>query len=584
MNNDQHHNPTLAILGLQLNYIVGDLTGNTQKIIAAIEKHGNNHDLLIFSELAISGYPPLDLIEKPGFVTLQLQQLEQICALTRNYRSSIILGFIAHNHSGRGKPFYNALAVIEQGEIRYQYHKQLLPTYNIFDESRHFESGDTYGCYTINGVKIGLLICEDAWNQLNTANEPLRYIANPLTQLATHNPDLIISINASPSEINKMHQRVNLISHINRQLHVPVIYVNQVGSNDDIVFDGNSCALNSQGQLLCAKAFQEDTLELNYVKRDLTAATTKLLPLAGDEFKSPPVAEFIYQQIVCGIRDYVSKIGCLGVVIGESGGIDSALLTALAVDALGAEKVVAITMPSIVSSTGSWQDSAELCQNLGVKLYTHPIQDLVDNYRHSFENSIGKINSNLTIENIQARIRGNILMEYSNDSGYLVLSTSNKSEAAVGYTTLYGDMSGGLAPLSDVYKSEVWEVARYYNQLHFPDRQINLIPVAIIDKEPSAELASGQKDCDSLPPYHVLDAVLKLYLEGDLITNTERRALQEYVSQQLSEQQVLAIYALVDKAEFKRRQAPPTIRVHSRAWGAGRRLPIVQKYRPEFKF
>ena len=211
MNNDQHHNPTLAILGLQLNYIVGDFTGNTQKIIAAIEKYGNDYDLLIFSELAISGYPPLDLIEKPGFVTQQLQQLEQICTLTRNHRSSIILGFIADNHSGRGKPFYNALAVIEQGEIRYQYNKQLLPTYNIFDESRHFESGTASGCYTINGVKIGLLICEDAWNQLGTADEPLRYIANPLTQLATHNPDLIISINASPSEINKMHQRVNLI-------------------------------------------------------------------------------------------------------------------------------------------------------------------------------------------------------------------------------------------------------------------------------------------------------------------------------------------------------------------------------------
>lgn len=572
------NNSSLSILGIQLNYIVGDLNGNCNKIIEIIDSYGNDYDLLVFSELAISGYPPLDLLDKPEFVNQQLIQLEQICKKTLEKHCNIILGFIAKNTSGNGKPFYNALAVIENGEIRYQYNKQLLPTYNIFDESRHFESGNNSGLYTINGVNVGLLICEDAWNVL--ADEKLRYPINPLSSLKQLHPDLIISINASPSEINKMEQRIELAHHILGEFKTPVIYINQVGSNDDIVFDGNSFAVNKQGQLFKANAFEEDTLQLDFSNGALSSKNTTS-NYNINNYPSLLPAEFIYQQIICGIRDYVNKIACPGVIIGESGGIDSALLTALAVDALGADRVVAITMPSIVSSRGSWQDSAELCQNLGIKLYTHPIQDLVDSYRHGFENSIAKIQNSLTIENIQARIRGNILMEYSNDSGYLVLSTSNKSEAAVGYTTLYGDMSGGLAPLSDVYKTEVWEVARYYNQLHFHTKQIDLIPLSIINKEPSAELASGQKDSDSLPPYHVLDAVLKFYLEGDLLTTSELKQLQEYIDRHLSLQQVLAIYTLVDKAEFKRRQAPPTIRVHSRAWGAGRRLPIVQKYRPQ---
>lgn len=573
------NNSSLSILGIQLNYIVGDLNGNTQKIINAINTHGNNYDLLIFTELAISGYPPLDLLDKPEFVPQQLIQLERICAQTQAKRCSVIVGFIAENTSGVGKPFYNALVVIENGKISYQYNKQLLPTYNIFDESRHFESGASVGFYSLKGLNVGLMICEDAWSELADDNFR-RYLVNPLIELKKLKLDLMISINASPSEINKERQRIQLVSQIGQELHAPVIYMNQVGANDDLVFDGGSFAVNNDGQLLRAKSFSEDYFKLSFSNGNLSSEDTVIYQHVKS-YASFSAPEFIYQQVVSGIRDYVNKIACPGVVIGESGGIDSALLTALAVDALGAERVVAITMPSSVSSEGSWRDSAELCHNLGVKLYTHPIQELVDSYRRGFENSLGSIKNSLTIENIQARIRGNILMEYSNDSGYLVLSTSNKSEAAVGYTTLYGDMSGGLAPLSDVYKTEVWEVARYYNQLHFPVRQINLIPLAIIDKEPSAELASGQKDSDSLPEYHVLDAVLKYYLEGDLLSVAERYNLRDYITQHLSDQQILAIYALVDRAEFKRRQAPPTIRLHSRAWGAGRRLPIVQKYKPD---
>jgi NAD+ synthetase len=474
-----------------------------------------------------------------------------------------MIGYIERNSAETGKRFFNSLAVFSKGEQIFNYRKQLLPTYNIFDEKRYFEEGsaDQPMVFNLNGHRVGVLICEDGWDDSATNN---MYNASPVKALKAQNPEFVVSINASPSNINKAEDRLEVFSKaVSEILKVPFVYVNQVGANDQIVFDGASFIMNSKGILSGHLEFFAE--QVSVVEMD------NLEYISQHKISKFPTAnELFYKQTVMGLRDYIGKCGFTSVVVGSSGGIDSALTLALAVDALGAENVKAITMPSHYSSSGSVDDSVILCNNLGVKLYTRPIGRDFDVTVEEFKKSFGEEPKKITIENIQSRIRGRILMEYSNNTGAIVLSTGNKSELSVGFCTLYGDTNGGLNLIGDLYKMQVYALSRYYNELH----GVELIPETIIVKEPSAELSPGQVDTDSLPPYPVLDAILRLYIEHDYLDEKER--LEELALLKDVKQEVIdKVVRLVHNSEFKRHQAPPIIRVQYRSFGVGRQVPIV---------
>ena len=551
----------MKILAAQCNFTVGDFNGNTQKILDIIDSNGSKADLIVFSELAVTGYYPMDLIERTGFVEQQNSCINKILEASKACQAAIVLGFIDNNY-GIGKPYHNALCVIQFGKVVFKYHKKLLPTYNVFDEMRHFEPGKLPGIWECCGTKIGFLICEDAWNLKNAPD----YGVLPVDELINAEADILISINASPSDIQKHPERIALLKSKVIKYHRPLIYVNQVGGNDELVFDGNSFAFNANGEYIqLCKPYAEDSNIIELLDSKLT-----------NNKKSPiqPISQnqLYYEQIIMGLRDYTAKCGFRSVIIGSSGGIDSALTIALAAKALGPENVKAITMPSHFSSSGSVDDSKELCANLGVELFEVPIKDAFDLAVKRFISSFATEPSKLTKENMQARIRGQILMEYSNHFGSMLLSTGNKSEMSVGYATLYGDMNGGLNLLGDLYKMEVYALSNYINEISGKE----MIPQAIIDKEPSAELSEGQKDTDSLPPYPVLDAVLKIYIEQEMLTEQEI-ATERAVIDNAGFTDIERIIKMVDLAEYKRRQAPPIIRVHRKSFGIGRRLPIVQK-------
>ncbi len=553
----------MKILMVQCNFTVGDFSGNKQKIMDIIWRHGHDHDLIVFSELCLSGYYPMDLIHQPGFLAAQHDVIGELRIATQSLKAAIVIGFIDQNH-WTGKAHHNGLMVLAKGVTQLVYHKRLLPTYNIFDEARHFEPGNLPGMLMLNGVRIGFAICEDLWND----DEDGDYAMMPIKLLARDNPDFIVSINASPSNLHKHSERLVRFQKLSAKYQIPLVYVNQVGGNDEIVFDGNSFVTDEKGQLrVQLKAFAEDeaSIEFNTEQgfRTLTEA----------KFNAPTDAEFYYQQIVMGLRDYVEKCGFRSVVVGSSGGIDSALTLALARDALGAEHVAAITMPSRYSSQGSVGDSEILCRNLGIKLFNAPIEAQFKQATNDFTAAFGHAPSRLTQENMQARIRGRILMEYSNHHGNLVLSTGNKSEMSVGYATLYGDMNGGLNLIGDLYKMEVYALARYFNERHGRE----LIPQSIIDKAPSAELFEGQTDQDSLPPYPVLDAILRLYVERDLLIAQEIEDNSALIAR-YPDVDIDRVLRMVDIAEFKRRQAPPIIRVHKKSFGIGRRIPIAKQW------
>lgn len=559
---------TLNIALAQLNYKLCDFDGNVARIRNAVA-NAAGVDLIVLTELCISGYYPQDMVEEPNFLAQQQLALDAILEISRQIDAAIVIGAVTPN-GGPGKPLHNSLLLIQHGEVLLHYHKQLLPTYNIFDERRHFEPGPNQAAvYEVAGKRVGFLICEDAWN-----NRGSDYAIDPVQTLAEAKVDLIVSINASPSNVGKQAQRHALFSGVARRSGLPIVYVNQVGGNDQIVFDGGSFVVDPDyGVVHQLPLFKEavETLAFdNAFHQDGRPLITPVTVVTDD-------SEFYYRQIVLGLRDYAAKVGFERVVIGCSGGIDSALTLALAVDALGAENVAAITMPSQYSSTGSVSDSVTLCRNLGVRLDEHPIADLVGSYRAGFERSFASAPSRLTVENLQARIRGTILMAYSNHFGHLLLTTGNKSEISVGYCTLYGDTNGGLNIIGDLYKTEVFALARYYNVHHGQE----LIPQAIIDKEPSAELSEGQKDTDSLPPYPVLDEILKLHIEGSRLRADEFAAARAFVEQLKHDGQeamINKVLGLVAKSEFKRRQAPPIIRVRNRAFGNGRQMPIAAKY------
>ncbi len=574
-------NITLA----QLNFTIGDFDGNYKKIADVVEtsKKSFKNDVIVFSELAITGYPPLDLIERPGFYEKQMEIMNKIIELTKDGENAIVIGYFEKN-IGVGKPFYNSLAFIHDGKIACNYRKRLLPTYDIFDESRHFEAGDKAVVYEYKEVRFGLLICEDMWNDKAIAGNKFLYPINPIKETVDLNPDVILSINASPSNVGKPEYRVEKFTKIANEYDVPIFYVNQVGGNDDIVFDGNSFVANPKGNGLKSYLSEEFAEKVSYF---YFFEDTEILGINDEQdysrdlrindviVEKDKVSYFYNRQIVLGLRDYFNKNGFFnGIVVGSSGGVDSALVLALAVQAIGKDKVVAITMPSAISSSGSVTDSETLCNNLDIKLYNRPIGEEVELAMKNHNEAFGKSTKSLTKENLQARIRGRILMEYCNEYNFLLLTTGNKSECAVGYSTLYGDQNGGIGPISDLYKNEVWNLCRFINNFYGKE----MIPNVIIDKEPSAELYENQKDTDSLPPYNVLDAILTIYIEGNQIDQNIIEKCKE-VLKDVPESVIKKVYRMVDNAEFKRRQAPPTIRVHQKAWGSGRRMPIVQKYK-----
>lgn len=523
----------------QINTKVGDLKGNAEiiirNIIAAKEKNAN---LVIFPEMAITGYPPRDLLDFECFIDDNLKYLDIIRENTEGI--AVILGYIDKNPSPEGKKYFNAAAIIENKQITGKYYKRLLPFYDIFDETRYFEPGKSNLVFELKRKKFALAICEDLWNDKDIWKRTL-YHENPAKEIAGLGVDYIINISASPYVLNKEKQRSKIFRNIAKIAKASLVYVNQVGGNDDLIFDGTSFALSPEGEItaLC-KDFRED--------------------LVIDEIHeiSKSEEESVFKALTLGLRDYCRKTGFKRVLLGLSGGIDSAVTAVVAANALGKENVLGITMPSMYSSPGSVSDSEKLAQNLGIEFKEIPIKEMFDSFVK------GDTFMDLAEENLQARLRANILMMYSNRYGSLLLTTGNKSELAVGYCTLYGDMCGGLAVLSDTPKVMVYRLANYIN------RNGEVIPQDTITKPPSAELRPDQKDQDSLPPYEVLDEILKEFIE-------ENKSINE-ISKRYPEETVKDIVKKINLSEYKRRQAALGLKVTTKAFGTGRRFPVVQGY------
>ncbi|MCQ8117933.1 NAD+ synthase [Methylomonas rosea] len=560
----------LTVAIAQINPMVGDFAGNLEIAKDAFQKAGEQQaQLLVFPELSLCGYYPGDLLNESAFIRKAYEALAELTTFSRQYPEITAIVGMPKTSTGPGKPLYNALLAIHNGEIIAEYHKQLLPTYNVFDERRHFEPGQQGAVsIDIDRYKVGLMICEDGWN--DNADD---YPVNPYEALAEARPDFVVSINASPSNIGKRAQRHKVICGAAHRHALPILYVNQVGGQDSIVFDGASFAVNANGEIALEwPAFQTVIDTLGFVEGGFQPAAQFV------EHQIDNDQEFILQHIVLGLRDYVRRCGFKQVVVGSSGGIDSALTIAIAAEALGPENVIAITMPSAFSSSGSVSDSQLLCDALGVPLYSYPIKTLVNDFGTQFQSSFTDELRGLSLENLQARLRGTILMAYSNHSGAMVLTTGNKSEISVGYCTLYGDTNGGLGLIGDLYKTEVYRLSAYINQR--ANREI--IPAAILTKPPSAELAPDQKDTDSLPPYEVLDEILKLLIEGKQLAEHEYQQAHDFVAGYRATAAGEAVYqrivGMIARNEYKRRQAPPIIRVRPRAFGAGRQMPIAAKH------
>ena len=580
----------LRVALAQLNVTVGDLQGNTRKILDALRQaHAAGAHVVCTPELALTGYPPEDLLLKPGFVADNLERLQELIDASRSLPElTAVIGFVDRDHD-----IYNAAAIINNGQLVGVYHKHYLPNYGVFDENRYFEAGRKAPIFLINGVHVGVNICEDVW-----------YPSGPLPMQALAGAEVILNINGSPYYAGKGDFREEMLATRAADNGVIVAYLNMIGGQDELIFDGGSMVFDEQGkQIARAKQFAEDLLivdldtssvfrsrlhdprrrqdrqpiapnDVPVIKVDpvpypveTTRAYTTLGAPQRMEPKMAPLAE-IYAALVLGTRDYIHKSGFKKALIALSGGIDSSLTAVIAADALGAENVLGVSMPSGYSSTGSKTDAQELAENLGIQFITIPIEETFRTSLKMMQPALGEGDPGLAAENLQARIRGNILMTISNKLGPIVLTTGNKSELATGYSTLYGDMAGGFAVLKDVLKTLLYQLCVYRNSLS--DKPV--IPQAVIEKPPSAELRPDQKDSDSLPPYAELDPILKAYVEDD-------RTFAEMLAMGFDKATVERVMRLVDISEYKRRQAPPGIKITPRAFGRDRRLPITNRYK-----
>jgi len=539
----------------QFNPTVGDFAGNSARILSMAEQaRRGGAELAVFSELCLCGYLPQDLLERPAFIDRNLREL---AALAEKISLPSIVGFVGRTKLSQGKPIANKAALLANGRIQFEQGKMLLPTYDVFDESRYFQPAEQQSVFTFGGVKLGITICEDVWNDKNFWSKQ-RYERDPITSLMQQGTEVLINISASPCTIDKRSLRREMLRSLALHHKRPVVYVNQIGGNDTLVFDGASMAVRADGVVAAqARAFAEDMVFF-----DTATGFGDIHPQPADEL------EYAFQALVTGTRDYVRKCGFRKVIIGLSGGIDSAVVAAIAVEAVGKENVLGVAMPSVFSSEGSRSDAKQLAENLGIEFLVLPINDVFEAYRKSLRSAFGDRPADVTEENLQARIRGNFLMALSNKFGSMVLSTGNKSENAVGYCTLYGDMAGGLAVISDVPKLMVYALADFIN------RERELIPRSTIEKPPSAELRPNQKDSDTLPPYDVLDRILKAYIE-------DLRSPAEIASHYDFDVELVRDIALrVDRNEYKRKQAAPGLKITSRAFGFGRPFPIAQKFIP----
>ena len=532
----------------QINTTVGDLTGNFDILRCAYDElSSDGADLVIFPELALSGYPPRDLLLKKRFGEDCAEKLNQFAKLTGECPA--LLGYPEKIGLKQSRSYYNSAALCFDGEVKQVFRKRLLPTYDVFDEDRYFESGKSPLYFSLLGKKIAVSICEDIWN--SNGNQ---HSENPITDIAKEKLDLLINLSASPWHVDKKMQRSSILQEVVQKINCPLIYVNSVGGNDELIFDGSSVVLDSSANPTHFSPSFESSCQIVDLE--------KKVPI---EHLNENELQCIRQAIVLGLRDYTHKSGFKKGLIGLSGGIDSALTAALAVEALGRDNVIGISLPSSISSDHSKEDARDLAENLGIEYHTLPIQKIVDSAESELAPLFAGMSPDVTEENLQARSRGLLLMAVSNKLGALLLTTGNKSELAVGYCTLYGDMCGGLAVISDIPKTKVFALARHMNL----DGEI--IPLSTIEKPPSAELRPDQKDSDSLPEYNILDGILQSYIEDGL-------SIHAIIDQGYTEHTVWRIVGLVDRNEYKRKQAAPGLKITSLAFGIGRRMPIVQKY------
>ncbi len=547
----------------QLNPTIGDLSGNAQQIQAAASNAAAmGACLLLTPELSLCGYPPRDLLLDPSFVTTAMTTIQTL-AQDIPPNIAVLVGsieFNPHADSVGGKPLFNSMFLLDGGQVQQVFHKRLLPTYDVFDERRYFEPGLQPNYFTLSALKIGVTICEDLWNDEEFWGKR-SYAVNPIADLVPLGVDLIVNLSASPYSVGKPQFREHMLKSSAMRFQQPMIYANQVGGNDDLIFDGSSFALNRQGDVVCRVCgFAPDLVVVEYDEELRDLQPSQIVPV------SESADAEIWQALVLGVGDYARKCRFSQVVLGLSGGIDSALVAAIAADALGAENVFGVLMPSPYSSNHSVTDALALAENLGIRTTKLAIAELMQGYDHTLDELFAGTKFGLAEENIQSRIRGSLLMAISNKFGYLLLSTGNKSEMAVGYCTLYGDMNGGLAAISDVPKTRVYSLCHWLNQ-----SRGTMIPTNILTKPPSAELKPGQVDQDSLPPYDVLDDILQRLIQL-------HQSAAQIVDAGYDQALVNRVLQLVARSEFKRRQAPPGLKITDRAFGTGWRMPIANKW------